>query len=94
MNAKELKRRRLAINLTQAELAKALGVTVTAIGMWERGERTPATPQMLNLALCQIEMEACAPDDLLRRCREAAERGEARLQETLNAERQRVRKSA
>ena len=53
----ELKQRRLSLNLTQSELASALGVTETAVAYWERGERKPATPQMLDMALSWLESQ-------------------------------------
>ena len=90
MDGQTLKQHRLALNLTQTQLAEELGVTVTAVAMWERGERQPATPKMLSLAMRQIEMEHLAPNDLLRRARELAERIEANHGDA----RQRVRSSA
>lgn len=53
----ELKQRRLLLNFTQAKLASALGVTPTAVAYWERGERKPATPQMLDMALSWLESQ-------------------------------------
>ena len=42
MTADEIYRRRLALGLSQAKLAKALGVTVGAVSRWERGSMAPA----------------------------------------------------
>jgi len=39
MNGSELKRLRLAMGLTQVQLAKELGVTSNALARWERSER-------------------------------------------------------
>ena len=51
MDAEEIKTKRLALGLTQAELGKALGVSGNAVALWERGERTPKGPAMLGAAL-------------------------------------------
>jgi len=51
----ELRRER---GLTQAELAKLIGVTTSAVGNWESGERIPRLPTLRKLADalgCQIE---------------------------------------
>lgn len=37
-------------NRTQEEVAKAVGASVSAIGMYERGERTPRDEMKLSLA--------------------------------------------
>ena len=42
---------RLDLGYTQAEMAAALDVTVSAYARWERGEERPAHPKMLRLAL-------------------------------------------
>lgn len=39
-------------HLSQSELAKALNVTGALISSWERGERIPVIPKLLNL--CDI----------------------------------------
>jgi len=36
---------------TQARLAAALGVSANTIARWERGERTPRSPDTIRLAL-------------------------------------------
>lgn len=41
MFGKRLKELRLAASLTQAELGRALGVSASAIGMYEQGRREP-----------------------------------------------------
>lgn len=38
MTPDELKAKRLSLNLSQGELAKALGVSVNTVARWERGE--------------------------------------------------------
>lgn len=57
MTGQEIKNRRLNLNMTQAEFAEALGITANAVALWERGERTPATPKMLDMALCWLESQ-------------------------------------
>lgn len=37
-------------NLSQRELAKAIGTTQAAVSLWERGERTPDIDTLLKLA--------------------------------------------
>ncbi len=37
----KIKRLRLAKRMTQADLAKALGVSTSTVGMYERGQRSP-----------------------------------------------------
>ena len=36
-----IRTRRMSRNMTQADLAKAIGITASAVGMFERGERRP-----------------------------------------------------
>lgn len=57
MTGQEIRNRRQALNMTQAEFADALGITANAVALWERGERTPATPRMLDMALCWLESQ-------------------------------------
>lgn len=52
LNPKQLKRRRTALNLTQAALALKLGVTPNTVARWERG--LVPLPPMLSLALTAI----------------------------------------
>lgn len=52
MKPAELQKWRERHGMTQAELARALGVDVVTIGRWERGERVP--PPYLYLALREI----------------------------------------
>jgi len=55
MDGKEFKRKRLALKMTQAQLAAKLGVTSTAVARWEREERRVSEPvaRLLTL-LCQL----------------------------------------
>lgn len=45
-----LKKEREKENLTQAELAKCLSVSPSAIGMWEQGKRVPAYEKLEEIA--------------------------------------------
>jgi transcriptional regulator with XRE-family HTH domain len=49
MDADELREKRKALEMTQAQLAKALGVNVMTVSRWERGLRS--IPPHLSLAL-------------------------------------------
>ncbi len=53
MTAADVAARRDALDLTQAELAAALGVHVMTVSRWERGSRS--IPEMLTLALEALE---------------------------------------
>lgn len=54
----EIKAFRLSTGMTQADLALALGSSVSVVAAWERGARTPLP--MLRLALAAIN-ERIAP---------------------------------
>jgi transcriptional regulator with XRE-family HTH domain len=53
MDADELREKRKALGMTQAQLAKALGVNIMTVSRWERGLRS--IPPHLPLALEAIE---------------------------------------
>lgn len=55
MNAKELKAKRTALQLTQTELAKRLRVTLRTIARWESGDAK--IPHIAFLAVKQIAQE-------------------------------------
>lgn len=44
MNSNELKQIRLKLNLTQAQLADLLGVSLSAVRSWEQGQRNISEP--------------------------------------------------
>ena len=48
--AKRLKQLRLEMGLSQDELAKAVGLTHTAIGLWEQNKRIPNLAAAADLA--------------------------------------------
>lgn len=52
----ELRARRLALGLSQPQLAKQLGVSTNTVWRWESGEMRIAAPRMLALALERLEM--------------------------------------
>ena len=48
--AKRLKELRTDANLSQDKLAKELGLTHTAIGLWEQGKRVPNLDAVILIA--------------------------------------------
>jgi transcriptional regulator with XRE-family HTH domain len=62
MTGKTLRQKRTQLGLTQAQLAKKLGVTVTAVARWERGERKIFEPvARLLILLCQLKKPRRTP---------------------------------
>lgn len=55
MNAKELRRRRRAVDLSQEELANALGVSRQTVWDYEKGNRE--IPRPFEIAFSVIEKE-------------------------------------
>lgn len=49
--AKRLKEERLLSKLSQVQLASKIGVTHTAIGLWEQGKRCPNLEDAAKLAV-------------------------------------------
>ncbi|MCL2234473.1 MAG: helix-turn-helix domain-containing protein [Firmicutes bacterium] len=49
--AENLKNLRKEHGLTQSQLAKAIGVTASTIGRWEKGISSPAVSSIYNLAI-------------------------------------------
>lgn len=45
-----IKENRIALNLTQYDLAKSLGIAVSTISMYETGERVPSDTMKIKLA--------------------------------------------
>lgn len=53
---------RKAANLTQADVAKKIGVAQSTVAMWESGENMPRADKLLLLA----NLYGCTIDELLR----------------------------
>jgi len=53
MTPNEFRERRRRLGLTQEALARKLGVALTTVARWERGEHTP--PAWLDLAMAAVE---------------------------------------
>lgn len=51
MTGKDLRKRRIALELSQQKLADLLGIDVGTISRWERGVLTIERPDMVSLAL-------------------------------------------
>lgn len=52
-----LRKRRLAMGMTQRDLAGELGVSLNTLARWERGELEVQHPQMLSLALDAVRSQ-------------------------------------
>ncbi len=57
----KIKQFRERLNITQEELCKMLGVTQSAVAMWENGRTLPRTDKLRKLA----QIFHCTIDDLL-----------------------------
>lgn len=57
MLPEEIREKRIALNLTQAELASRFEVDANTIARWERGEIVPKAVGMLSLAFQSLEIE-------------------------------------
>ncbi len=55
MNPIELRARRAALGLSQAELAALLGCPRPVLSTWETGTRSPRDPLSIQLALAELE---------------------------------------
>ncbi len=55
MNSTDIKQRRHALNLTQEQLAGAFGISKNTVARWERGEREPDMPLILEMAFNWLE---------------------------------------
>lgn len=67
-----LKRRRLALTMTQKELSEAIDVTTNTIGQWERHESTPQPSHVRALA----ELFGISPAEFISGWVDAAPSGE------------------
>ena len=52
-----LRKRRLAMGMTQRDLAGELGVSLNTLARWERGQLEIQHPQMLSLALDAVRSQ-------------------------------------
>lgn len=57
MNGDELRRRRTALGMSQAELGRRLGTSQQTVFKWESGERNVQHPPMMDLALRYLAHE-------------------------------------
>jgi len=57
----EFRERRRRLGLTQEALARKLGVALTTVARWERGEHTP--PAWLDLAMMGVERMMVAENE-------------------------------
>lgn len=57
----DLKRLREERHITQEEMAARLGISRSAVAMWENGQNTPPTKYLVSIA----EMLGCTTDELL-----------------------------
>lgn len=57
MTGQQIREKRTALGMTQAELGDALGVAKNTIARWERDELTPQSPEMLRLAFVGLSIE-------------------------------------
>ena len=55
MTPEEIKERRKSLNLTQEQLAGAFGIAKNTVARWERGEREPDMPLVLEMAFNWLE---------------------------------------
>ncbi|HEV7664709.1 MAG TPA: LuxR C-terminal-related transcriptional regulator [Chloroflexota bacterium] len=61
LSAAELRVRRLALGLTQAQLAGRLGVRANTVARWERGELRPSHPERVVRWLARLERATARP---------------------------------
>ena len=66
MLLKGIKERRIALRMTQGQLAYRLGITQNAVSMIERGLRTPSVEMTAKIA----DVFGCTVDELIGRPRD------------------------
>ncbi len=57
MLPEEIRQKRIALNLTQTELAEKFEVKTNTIARWERGEAIPTAKGMMQLAFQSLELQ-------------------------------------
>lgn len=60
MDGSELRQRRLALDMSQSQLAGALGVSKNTVARWERGELAIGKPLMVEAVIANLEREGLA----------------------------------
>lgn len=58
-----IKRRRQELGMSQADLARKLGITQIAVSKWENGDNYPKSTRLRDVA----DALGCTVDDLLRK---------------------------
>ena len=86
-NFSDIKIRRLALNLTQAELGEKFAVDPNTIARWERGESKPPLG-LIGLAFEALETRKALDDPKLQELRNLASEG---IERQLAEARQRVK---
>lgn len=75
MTRMRLRELRKARGMSQAELARILGVTKMAVSRWENGLTIPTSDKLPSIAaLMKCDVTDLYADDVLRAARDAAER--------------------
>ena len=69
MSPEEIRRKRIALNLTQTELAEKFKVKTNTIARWERGEIIPTAKGMLHLTFQYLEHERHLDDSAIENLR-------------------------
>lgn len=62
MTGAELRRARLAMGMTQRQLALVLGVHVNTVACWERGDKTMGHSDLIQHAIMSIAGEQIQPN--------------------------------
>jgi transcriptional regulator with XRE-family HTH domain len=88
MLGNEIKEKRLALDLTQSQLADIFGITSTTLARWERDEIAPAGSGMLALAFETLESRQMLsnPEFIKRK-----EQIQSRISDSLTRARKRVK---
>jgi DNA-binding transcriptional regulator YiaG len=77
ITSRELRLRREALGLTQAQLGEALDTPPNTIARWERGEITIERPRMIAAALDGLVVRSSTPEKKVRRSAMTRGRGDS-----------------